>query len=579
MRRRLSHSVWGLGVLAAGLPLGCTAPDVAPPCAIPTGVSDCERSQALAACAAATGSTTVDLRLAKDVDILFVIDNSVSMSPKQRAIAQAIPGFMKKIDDLHTNYHIGVITTDIGTLPPGTTGFPVTPDPRCNTARGDDGLLQNKPCSARIPASDQSSEFAQACNGNPSSGLAALCPDTSFVPRDLWIAKDGDQINVTPRSAAGLSPSTIAERTFKCVGLVGDYGCGVESPLESMKRSLDGHLSENRGFLRDNSVLAVIFITDEDDCSVKLAQRSLLDPTSASCDPNSPAPGYNCFNLDYRCIAKGLVCDEPMTTPGLKHNCREAEGSFLEPTEKYAKFLAALRRSDRLVVAGIWTPSLQDFIARGHSGEGQLVIDSASAPDYSTQLLNRGEKSKAACYDPDLQMKLTTSPRGFFGQAQYRLSSFIRRLGPEVAVERSICDAANYPSALDAVADKVRNKLDANCLQIMPAIKDGAVQCQVGFVDRGQPNALPDAYLPQCSATCCRAWAEDKSPSPSSPGIVAACMPEAADCFCAVPSTVTPSPLCADTVVAGVWRAGGAALPAGKDINFRCAGAPTTPGC
>lgn len=119
MRRRLSHSVWGLGVLAAGLPLGCMAPDVAPPCAIPTGVSDCERSQALAACVAATGSTTVDLRLAKDVDILFVIDNSVSMSPKQRAIAQAIPGFMKKIDDLCTNYHIGVITTDIGTLPQG----------------------------------------------------------------------------------------------------------------------------------------------------------------------------------------------------------------------------------------------------------------------------------------------------------------------------------------------------------------------------------------------------------------------------------------------------------------------------
>ena len=82
------------------------------------GADICERSEALNRCAAATGNTTVDLRLAKDVDILFVVDNSVSMSPKQRAIASAIPGFMKKIDDLKTNYHIGVITTDVGTLPP-----------------------------------------------------------------------------------------------------------------------------------------------------------------------------------------------------------------------------------------------------------------------------------------------------------------------------------------------------------------------------------------------------------------------------------------------------------------------------
>jgi hypothetical protein len=579
MRRRLSDSFLGLGLLVSVLGVGCTAPDLSSVCNIPGGATDCERSQAIAACAASTGNTTVDLRLTKDLDILFVIDNSVSMSPKQRAISAAIPGFMKTIDDLRANYHIGVITTDIGTLPPGKTAFPGSPDPRCSTAKGDDGLLQNKPCSARIPAADQNSEFAQACNGNPTAGIPALCPDASFVPRDLFISKTGNELNVIPNNAAGLPASTIAERAFKCIGLVGDYGCGVESPLESMKRSLDGHLSENRGFMRDNSVLAVIFITDEDDCSVKLAQRSVLDPTSASCDPNDPAPGYNCFNLDYRCIAKSLVCDEPMTTPGLKHNCREADGNFLEPTDKYVKFLSALRRSDRLVVAGIWTPSLQDFAARGHTGAGRLEVDTTSAGDYATNLLNRGEKTKAACYDPDPQMKLTSSPKGFFGQAQYRLSSFIRKLAPDVAVERSICDAASYPSALDAVADKVRNKLGANCLEIKPAYANGMAQCQVGFVDSGQPGALPDAYLGQCSATCCQAWAGSTIANPSDPAIISACMPEAADCFCAVPSTVAPTPVCADTAIAGVWRAGGAPLPTGKDINFRCAGAPLLPGC
>ena len=89
-----------------------------------------------------------------------------------------------------------------------------------------------------------------------------------------------------------------------------------------MKRSLDGHLTENKGFLRENSCSPSSSLPMKTTAPVQLAQRSVLDPTSASCDPQDPAPGYNCFNLDYRCIAKSLVCDEPMTTPGLKHNCR-----------------------------------------------------------------------------------------------------------------------------------------------------------------------------------------------------------------------------------------------------------------
>ncbi len=571
MRRLLSDSVFCLGLGTVASLVGCSAPDVAAPCPVPPGATDCERVHALYACAAQTGSTTIDQRMAKDLDILFVIDNSTSMSPKQKAIAQAIPAFMKKIDETGANYHIGVVTTDVGTLPPGVSGFPGSTETRCNTAKGDDGMLQNKACSSRIPVGGQNSEFGQACLGSSVTGATGLCPDPSFVPREPWIDKTGTTINVSSPSASGLAASVVAERAFKCIGLVGDYGCGVEAPLESMKRALDGHLTDNRGFLRDSSVLAVIFITDEDDCSVQLAQRTHLDPASASCDPKNPDPDYSCFNLDYRCVAKSIVCDESLATPGLKHNCRERTGSFLEPTEKYAKFLAALRRPERLVVAGIWTPSILDFQARGGTGDGRLEIDTAVPGDLSTNLLNRGEKLKAACYDPDPQMMLTTSPKGFFGQAQLRLSSFVRRFSEPVGtVERSICDAANYASALDAIADKVKNRLDGNCLEVRPATKDGVPQCMVGFVDRNNPQALPDAYLPQCSAGCCQAWATALPASSTNPAIVAACMPEAQDCFCAVPSM-----RCEETAQAAVWRANNAPMPEGKDVNFRCAGQPS----
>ena len=566
-RRLLSHSLVGLSMGLLGGIAGCTAPDLSQPCPIPPGATDAERLAALNACFKVMSADVVDTKLTKDIDVLFLVDNSTSMSPKQRAIAQAIPAFIQKIDATKASYHIGVVTSDVGTLPPGKTSFPGSTEQRCNTAKGDDGLLQNKACSTRIPASDQNTEFALACKGatNP------LCPDPSFVPRELWISKDGTNVNVTPTNPGALTASEIAQRAFQCIGLVGDYGCGVESPLEAVKRALDGHLTENKGFLRDNSVLAVIFITDEDDCSVQLAQRQYLDPASTNCGTSNPDPDHKCFNLDYRCVAKSIVCDEPLNTPGLKRNCRERTGNFLEPVDKYVKFLSALRPKEKLVLAGIWTPSIQDYQARGGTGDGKLEVDGVSG-DVSTNVLNRGEKTKAACYDPDPMMKLTTSPKGFFGQAQLRLSSFIRKFDPSVYVEQSICEAANYSKALDSIAEKVVKAVNGDCLAVKPLVQNGAPACLVGFVDANQPDSLPDAYLPQCSANCCNAWAREAQPIVSNPNIVAACMPEAKDCYCAVTSTATPEPRCKDTAVAGVWRAGNQPTPSGKVVNFRCAG-------
>jgi hypothetical protein len=115
----------------------------------------------------------VDVTKRKEIDLLFVIDNSTSMSPKQRVLGKAIPQFLQKIDATGASYHIGVVTTDVGTLPPGQTSWPGSTEVRCSTQRGDDGLLQNKPCSARIAPGDANTEFGLACKGptNPRSNL------------------------------------------------------------------------------------------------------------------------------------------------------------------------------------------------------------------------------------------------------------------------------------------------------------------------------------------------------------------------------------------------------------------------
>lgn len=80
--------------------------------------------------------------------------------------------------------------------------------------------------------------------------------------------------------AEDAAPRSIA-RDVSCVAFGPRDGCTVEQPLEAMAKALLGHGApfeyvageprgdvENLGFLRDESVLVVLLIGDEDDCSV-----------------------------------------------------------------------------------------------------------------------------------------------------------------------------------------------------------------------------------------------------------------------------------------------------------------------
>jgi hypothetical protein len=593
-RRFLSHSFAGLGLaLSFG---ACTAPDLGQPCPTPPGVSDPNDpayQAALAKCFPGSSEKVVNPVLTKPVDILFLIDNSTSMSPKQKTLGAFIPQFIKGLNQIAgISYRIGVTTSDVGTLPVGTTAFPGPPDPRCGTAKGDDGLLQNLPCTSRTQ--NVSAEFTTACN--------ALCPDPTFVPTDRWISNQNGTTNVKKSIVGGVDVGP--ENAFKCMALVGDSGCGVEQQFEASKRALDGHLTENKDFLRPDSVLAVIYITDEDDCSVQMGARSNENPSAMTCNnlQSGGDPAFNCYNLDYRCMGKSVTCStdaagtqpEDLFKPGVKHNCKiRTDNNYLEPIEKYVRFFANLRTPDKLLFAGIWSPTILDFNSAynpttnptpaslpGALGNGQLDVESESPPDNSSNLLNRGKTTQAACYNPD--PLLTTDPVGFRGQAQIRLSSFIRRFDPKAlagVTESSICNPSNFGTVLTTVQAAIQKALVGDCLDVKPNLdSNGNPACLVGYVDSSQRNGLPDNYLPVCSSTCCNSWAASSTPYVTSasstvldPTIVTACTPEAADCYCAVANS-SANKLCPATALTGVWRKGNAAPPAGKVVNFRCAG-------
>ncbi len=162
------------------------------------------------------------------VDVLFVIDDSGTMSQEQENLAASFPKLIARLEGIKPavkSYHLGVVSTDLG-----------AGGREIGTCKGsgDDGKLLHAP---------------------HGSGCAASYPK--------WLE----------------GPAATVAQDFACIAKLGTEGCGYEQQLEAALRALTTQ-PENAGFLRKNAPLAIIFISDEDDCSAKDA--SLFDPDDLS---------------------------------------------------------------------------------------------------------------------------------------------------------------------------------------------------------------------------------------------------------------------------------------------------------
>lgn len=491
--------------------------------------------------------------LRKDLDVLFVMDNAASMAAKQRALLDSIPPFLAKLEASQINYHVGITTSDVGTNVAKDSPWMIG-SPQCDTYSGDDGLLQAIPCSSRAGLS---AEATAAC--------ASLCPDAKFIPTDnrRFISRVDGVSNVPTSLRTDPTTGAVQDegplRALRCMGFVGDSGCGATSPLEASKRALDGHRTENAGFLRANSQLLVIYLADEEDCSVPLAQRSLLNPLVRDCDPAKPdAP--DCYQVDFRCFSQSVTCNESLLVPGLKTNCKERTNTALESIQKYARFFGLLRPPSKLFMSGIWPkPSVAD------GGKVDLVHSGGT----TSADLDLSTGASAACISAD-------TPR-LFGRAQLRLSRFAELFGKDgegtpFFSEASICEPADYLRPLDRVQKLLTPPAQVACLLSQPALDSmGQPLCVVIESDANSAtrNPLNDRALPVCSSSCCSSWKTASTNIAEDPNVRAACASEAEECSCAV-TTASAGP-CAGGVAAGVYRKQGLSSVA-KRLLFRCAG-------
>jgi hypothetical protein len=195
------------------------------------------------------------------IDFLFVVDNSGSMSEEQQSLTNSFPGFISEIQNtvMAQDYHIMVIDTD---------------------ASAGGGCFQSTCCNVDCNTwCQQCLNLGCSCQCNNS---ACPMPPTGECDTELGGGKvadpGGNACGVQGMNRYMVDGQPNLSPTFECLATVGTGGDGNERPMEAMLRSvtdLNAMGECNEGFVRDDAILVVTFITDEED-----AGKSQGNPTT-----------------------------------------------------------------------------------------------------------------------------------------------------------------------------------------------------------------------------------------------------------------------------------------------------------
>jgi hypothetical protein len=219
------------------------------------------------------------------VDILFMVDNSPSMDPKQEALAKAFPKMIESFQKLPSgppDLHIGVVSSDMGA------GGGESPG-GCSSVLGNQGILWGNDPNAN--PDDQNNKYATVKNIKNGCGMNSGA---------RWI-EDIQKPDAPDRSRNYTGDLT---NVFSCLAkAVGVGGCGYEHQLQSVRLALNPAENinpQNFKFVRPRAYLAVVLISDEDDCSA--------DPSSET-NGGMFFPRTKVETGSLRCAARGHACN------------------------------------------------------------------------------------------------------------------------------------------------------------------------------------------------------------------------------------------------------------------------------
>jgi hypothetical protein len=137
---------------------------------------------------------------------------------------------------------------------------------------------------------------------------------------------------------------TLAD-AFRALASVGSAGCAFDQSIEAAKLALNNSPS-NVGFMRPGANLGIIFLTDDDDCSI--AHSTLMSNDTATL---GPLASFRCTRFGVTCDQGGTTTDE-MNTVGVKTGCHSNESDqYLTRVADYTSFFKGLKHDPRTVLA------------------------------------------------------------------------------------------------------------------------------------------------------------------------------------------------------------------------------------
>ncbi|HZL17090.1 MAG TPA: hypothetical protein VFG23_05030 [Polyangia bacterium] len=377
-----------------------------------------------------------------NLDILIMVDNSSSMTQLQMKMLAQDPGFMTVLENLPNglpNIHVAVVSSDLGAPSDLQTSIACT-------ATGDGGLFQSTP--------------------------RGTCTDTTLTPGATFISNVDGQANYTGS----------LQDVFGCIAQLGESGCGFEHQLASVARALgaDGSPAPtaNAGFLRDDAELAIVLLTNEDDCSATPPTTiySLNGDQQNISNPDGPIANYRCNGGP-----RGAhYCQDPANNntwiiPPLNPP-PDAQGSSAAPTLDLANCIDNEQPPMGTGTSALTPVSqlISGIKALKADPDNQIVVGTISAPatpytvawvpEIGGQNTQPGElwpEVEHSCGPPgggDVNPEATQlTTDGSFGDPSVRIAQWVNAFGSN-GVVTSICDA-NYSSAFQTIANRIASHL------------------------------------------------------------------------------------------------------------------------
>lgn len=306
-------------------------------------------------CTVSASSQVINVLPVEDIDLLFMVDNSESMAEEQAALQDQIDVIVRTLIDQDLidalgipgaqavkRLRVGTVSSDLGVagfgqdttvaqleaavgleifelgIPGcGITATPLGVDPE-QSRTGDRGVINLVPVSGTV------------------NGITCPASYPSFLTFDVDEGQDVDQF----------------VDDVSCTAVLGLAGCGFEFQLDSVLAAVTPSDSEitgfaygtgvadlpypdgNAGFFREEAVLAIVMITDEDDCSTDNPQVFNMGSTELTLDESAPlllALGER-YRFNTRCTN---FSDQ------------------LYPISRYVNGLLAVKPANRLIFAAI----------------------------------------------------------------------------------------------------------------------------------------------------------------------------------------------------------------------------------